>query len=96
MPPKAPVTHQELDTSVELPRARRTPTEVQRDRLSERIRRLENDRDDAVRQAREELRENAERELNERIAKKSAAITARFGERLAPLQKMLGSLGGEP
>jgi hypothetical protein len=82
---------------VELPKKKRTPAEVQRDRLSGRIRRLENERDDAVRQAIQQLRDNAEGELRNRIALKSAAITARFGERLAPLQAMLGALkAGEP
>lgn len=85
------------EATVEPPKkAKRSPLEVQRDRLSERIKRLELDRDHAVREAVREIRQNAEAELNERIAKKSAAITARFGERISPLRAMLGALGGEP
>lgn len=87
-PPSAPI-----DTSLELPaRKKRSPAEVQKDRLTERIHRLENERDDAVRQAIQTIRENAEGELRNRIALKSAAITARFGDRIRPLQTMLGAL----
>jgi hypothetical protein len=77
------------------PRRKRSPSDVQRDRLTERIRRLEVERDGAVSEAVREIRENAEADLKERIGKKSAAITARFGERIDPLRKMLGALGSE-
>ena len=72
---------------------RRNPTDVQRDRLTERIARLESERKAAVIAAAEEINENAEKDRLERIAKSAARITARFGARIEPFQKMLDALG---
>lgn len=74
-------------------KARRSPTDVQRDRLTERIARLESERKAAVVAAAEEINENAEKDRLERIAKSAARITARFGARIEPLRTMLDALG---
>lgn len=88
MPPKQPDP-----TPPEQKARRRTPDEQHRDRLLERIAKLKADRDADVRSAVDAIALGAEMTLKERISKATVKITARYADRLAPLQKMLAALG---
>lgn len=72
---------------------RRTQDQIHRERLTERIRDLEARRDAAVHEAVTAVRENAETELKERIAKTAARVAARFADRIEVQRKMLAALG---
>lgn len=76
------------------PRRKRTQDEIHRERLAERIAKLEADRDAAVRAAVEEINENAENDRKERVARASVRVMARYSERIAVHQKMLNALNG--
>jgi hypothetical protein len=93
--PPTPPTPDPKRASPETPK-RRTPTDAQRDRLKERIAKLESDRDTAAGEAIDEIRKDADRLLKERLAKTEAKIRARYAVRIEPFTKMLAALGEAP
>jgi len=71
---------------------RRSPTDVQRDRLMDRINRLRTECTESIFDAVEDIEKNAAAELAERSRKAKDRIEARFAARIAPLQAMLSAL----
>jgi hypothetical protein len=93
MPKPTPVAETPpIATDADPPRKRRSPVDVQRDRLTERIARLTEERDEAVTEAVAEIKKNAAKELSERIAKAEAKVRSRFDARIQPFATMLGAL----
>jgi F0F1-type ATP synthase membrane subunit b/b' len=77
------------------PAKRRTPTQVQRERLQERIERIKADARRAERDAITEIQDNAASEISKKIDNAKNRVANRFGMKLQPLEKMLAALAPE-
>ena len=89
--PKDPPTKPETPKPV-TKKPKRSPTDVQRDRLTERLEKLRAEMFETTTGAVLAIRENAARELEDRIQRTSWRIERRYSVRLLPLQKMLDAL----